>query len=449
MQPNLSLEIKMKPNVLLLLVLTLGISAATHAFASDETATPPEPGAQEDSGADAEKSEAAHIDWDVWCDFNKNVFPSFLLATATVQPPDDEEGGQDWVVLGDKDGRLGVVIQGAGGSTINVTLKKNAIMDESTFSGTIPKDAKEAVILPKVLYDYAALGKIRQPVPLNLVATVELDGQKPVQKAITVTVRSINDCLIARTLNEGEAETQGEAKGEDAPDHSETFDWMFAAYVNENHPGVEKLLKQALAAEIVELFDGYPAPSETDKGQAADHVIQQVFAIWNVLQRQGVKYSSIDTTQSEDPTLESQHVRFLDDVIDNAQANCIDGTVLFASVLRKIGIRPYLVLVPGHAFLAFSLDGSDENLVALETTMMGSTTLKTVDKKNEKLSDEIREKMKNETSWASFEEALDAGSQELDEAASHLKSKDAPGYRLISVAAARRLGIMPIAFKGP
>jgi hypothetical protein len=105
--------------------------------------------------------------------------------------------------------------------------------------------------------------------------------------------------------------------------------------------------------------------------------------------------------------------------------------------------------VPGHAFLAFSLDGSDENLVALETTMMGSTTLKTVDKKNEKLSDEIREKMKNETSWASFEEALDAGSQELDEAASHLKSKDAPGYRLISVAAARRLGIMPIAFKGP
>ena len=445
----------MKPNVFLLLVLTLGISTATRSLASEETSTPPEAGAQENGGADTEKGGDAHPDWDVWCDFNKNVFPSFLIATATVQPPDDEAGAEDQVVLGDKDGRLGIVIQGAGGSTINVTLKKNALMDESTFSGTIPKDAKVAFILPKVLYDYAALGKVRQPEPLNLVATVALDGEAPVQKAITVTVRSINDCLLGRELDEGEAGTPGEAEtpgeetGEDASKLYESFDWMFAAYVNENHPGVEKLLKQALAADVVEMFDGYPEPSETDRSKDADHVIQQVFAIWNVLQRQGVKYSSIDTTQSEDASLESQHVRFLDDVIDNAQANCIDGTVLFASVLRKIGIKPYLVLVPGHAFLAFSLDGGEENLLGLETTMMGSTTLKAVDKKNEHLSDEMREKMKNDTSWASFEDALDAGSQELEEAMSHMKGHDDPSYRLISVAEARKLGILPIAFKGP
>ena len=34
-------------------------------------------------------------------------------------------------------------------------------------------------------------------------------------------------------------------------------------------------------------------------------------------------------------------------------ANCIDGSVLIASVLQRIGLRSFLVLVPGHAFVGF------------------------------------------------------------------------------------------------
>ncbi|MFZ8431498.1 hypothetical protein ACO1MU_14375, partial [Staphylococcus aureus] len=69
----------------------------------------------------------------------------------------------------------------------------------------------------------------------------------------------------------------------------------------------------------------------------------------------------------------SQHVRFIDDSVRVRQANCIDGTVLFASILRKIGIDPLIVLVPGHAFLGFYLDGQRRQIAFLETTMMTST----------------------------------------------------------------------------
>ena len=35
------------------------------------------------------------------------------------------------------------------------------------------------------------------------------------------------------------------------------------------------------------------------------------------------------------------------------EANCINGTVLFASLLEGISMSPAIVLVPGHAFLAW------------------------------------------------------------------------------------------------
>jgi hypothetical protein len=395
------------------------------------------PGVQPARAAPEDKGEEPDTEWEVWCDFNNNVFPSFNIATATLQTPAEEPNEDELVVLGDPGGGLGVLVRGAEGATVTVTLKKNKLLDESTFTGKIPKGAEECLITPKALYDYEALHRVRQPMPLNLVATLQVDGKDLGQKVLTVTVRSLNDCVFGRVLDVGEAE--GEAEADAAT--PETFEWMFAAYVNENHPGVEKLLKQALEAEIVDSFDGY-------QSEDPEVVVQQVYAIWNVLQRQGVKYSNITTTHAEDQTLWSQHVRFLDEVMDGAQANCVDGTVLFASALRKIGISPYLAVVPGHMFLAFSLDGADEHLMGLETTMMGQGALKKVDK-NKKLSDEMREKMKNEESWATFEAAADTGTQALEEAAPHFDDEDDPDYLLISVAEARKMGIMPIAHTRP
>src|SRR6185503_5020189 len=72
-------------------------------------------------------------------------------------------------------------------------------------------------------------------------------------------------------------------------------------------------------------------------------------------------------------SVNSQHVRMIDESINNAQANCVDGSVLLASLLRKIGIEPMLVMVPGHCYLAFHLDEEGKEVAALETTLLGSS----------------------------------------------------------------------------
>ena len=49
----------------------------------------------------------------------------------------------------------------------------------------------------------------------------------------------------------------------------------------------------------------------------------------------------------------------------------MDGSVLFASILRQIGIDPILVLVPGHMFMGFYVDPDGKQADFLETTMIG------------------------------------------------------------------------------
>ena len=73
----------------------------------------------------------------------------------------------------------------------------------------------------------------------------------------------------------------------------------------------------------------------------------------------------------------SQYVRFFDEVLDNTQANCVDGTVFFSSILRKIGIEPILILIPGHMYLGY-YDVSGASYFLLETTKIGGLNLKEI-----------------------------------------------------------------------
>ena len=84
-----------------------------------------------------------------------------------------------------------------------------------------------------------------------------------------------------------------------------------------------------------------------------------------------VRYSSITATSVKAQTVASQHVRLIEESLNNSQANCVDGSVLLASALRKIGIEPFLVLVPGHCYVGFYVDEKKENMLAIETTMLG------------------------------------------------------------------------------
>jgi hypothetical protein len=172
-------------------------------------------------------------------------------------------------------------------------------------------------------------------------------------------------------------------------------------------------------------------------------VVAQVFAIWNALQRRGIKYSSITTT-TPSKYASSQSVRFLDESVQHSQANCVDGSVLMASILRKIGIDVYLVMVPGHCFIAFmNGEGDDAELIGLETTMLGQDNLKPL-KDLPKLPAKIKHKEHN-ASFKTFEAAVNSANESLEEHAEAFDEGDDPEVQMISIEEARQLGIMPLA----
>ncbi len=366
---------------------------------------------------------AEDIEWEPVVYPDNQLFPSLIIGTAVVKAPEDTFPSWGDNHLGDPQGVVGVWAEGIKpGSNVEVTIRGNEFMKEARFSGAA-KEGNALLVHPKISYNYNALAKVKQSVPLDITAELKVDGRSLGEKTVTVTLRTVNDCLFGVEEGEGDDATYSD------------FSWLFAAYVNEDHPWVDKTLKEALDTRLVSSFDGFQSGEP-------EQVLQQIFAIWSVMQRKGLRYSNITTTAAESESVYSQHVRLFDESVTAAQANCVDGSVLIAALLRKIGLDPQLVSVPGHMFLAVSLD--DDTIIGLETTMLGEADLEEVDEK--RLRSFLKfdpEAEKNEESWKTFEAAVDAGTEALRENEKKFGGDD-PDYQLIDLSAARSLGILPI-----
>jgi hypothetical protein len=350
------------------------------------------------------------------------LFPSYIISTATVknrapQPPN---------YFGDWHGQIGAAISATAENTlVKVTVRSTKLIKPSQQNGRLQERQKAYFIYPVLEYDYDLLYSAREPFPETV--TIQVDTYKDaadknparLSKKLVVQVRSINDCprLIKHK------------------DKKEDLGWMFGAYVNENHRVVEEILQDALKTSIVSSFNGYK------KDEA--NVVLQVFAIWNVLQQRGIKYSNITTPSAYSEKVLSQHVRFIGDSLNYQQANCVDGSVLFASVFRKITLNPFLVLVPGHCFVGVWLDRERTKPFYLETTMLGRTVTKELHFKEDSLLSPVNEvKEKHPTSFNTFVAAQASASKKHRECLTNSTTK--AKMQIIDIADCRKQGIQPL-----
>ena len=101
-------------------------------------------------------------------------------------------------------------------------------------------------------------------------------------------------------------------------------------------------------------------------------VEEQIAALYAACQEMRFEY--VSTPYASDPSL--QAVKYPSATLNDKNGNCIDLTVMFASALERLNMRPQIILVPGHAFLGCRKwsdpdeYNSDES-VYLETTMVG------------------------------------------------------------------------------
>jgi hypothetical protein len=383
---------------------------------------------------------ADEIQWTPEANMDHQLFPSLIIATATVRPvePDDEEAEKpDPYLLGERFGLVGVSIKApAANAKVKVSLKENEFMAASTWSGELAEADKDYFIAPKVNYKFERLRQATQQTPMNVSFEVEVDGESAGEKLETLQVRSINDCPFAVANSEETLDDENFIAGNAA------LGWMFAAYVNENHPLLDKILQEALETKIVSAF----------KVTTHEHeeTLRQVFALWSALQKRGLQYSSTTTTPGGSETVQSQFVRFVDQSLGNTQANCVDGSVLLASLLRKISIEPFLVTIPGHMYVGFYLGGGKSQFIGLETTVLGVADVADEKKPTDPaaltaLRDKLDAATKARRDWKTFAKAIETGTEDLTKNKEKFAGDDA-SYQWIDLVEARSQGIMPIPY---
>jgi hypothetical protein len=65
-----------------------------------------------------------------------------------------------------------------------------------------------------------------------------------------------------------------------------------------------------------------------------------------------------------------QRVRLPRETLEQRQANCVDGTLLFASLLEAASLNPAIVIVPQHVFVGWELSPRSNQWKYLDTVMI-------------------------------------------------------------------------------
>lgn len=290
---------------------------------------------------------------------DKHFIPSYHIATSSIEDEsikltpfkDKEFAGNpfSWVAVKvNKQNSIGT-------RKIKISIIENEFIKNSEEEFEIIKKG-DNYLLPQIAWDFKALKENKQLSPFVFqakVTTYDYVGKsKEVMLQETCQMVSVNFCpFYAKTVNE------------------ELFFWdMFAAYVNEDHPEVQRILDEVLKRK------------DPDTGEnigeifISDRIIPKniIVAIWEVLKESGIQYSNItDSSYAQKGDVRGQNMRLFGDVEDSTQANCADGSVFMASILRKIGYDVSLVLGPGHMWIMVDGKGIEFNELHIETTTLG------------------------------------------------------------------------------
>jgi hypothetical protein len=143
-----------------------------------------------------------------------------------------------------------------------------------------------------------------------------------------------------------------------------------AAWVTPRIPAVETLLRRAAERHPQRRLTGYQG-ARADARQTVRAQAQAIFTALKKDARQTYVNSPLSLGATAGQIM--QRVRLPSQTLGiPGSANCIDGTVLFASLLELAAIEPLIVVIPGHAFVGWRIWRGVDEYEFLETTMIGS-----------------------------------------------------------------------------
>lgn len=231
-------------------------------------------------------------------------------------------------------------------AVMTVVIDSTSICHTTKFQDVLERRGQRYTVYPTVKWKYDELYRIRRQGVVDLTFHCFINNEEVDVKNLRLNYRSANECLLSLTDSAGE---------------SYDFRWLFTAYVNEEHPYIDSIISEILTQGVTRRIVGYQS--------GRNEVITQVEAIWHYALNRGMCYASISTTSSPAKRANVQHIRFFEEVYKLRQANCIDACVFFASVMRKIGLKPVIFVTPTHAYLGYYTDRNRKKLELLEATV--------------------------------------------------------------------------------
>lgn len=268
----------------------------------------------------------------------QNVFyPSLVMGVASLQDP---------ATLSDTDAVFSVSVTApVSNAVLRIQIDSSNLNYVTIIQEVLPVKDVRYTFYPSVKWKYPNLYHTRQQGSADLTFTCYINDEEVDVKNIRLNYRSANECPLCIR---------------DANGRNHDYRWLFAAYVNEEHPYIDSIVSTITNQGVVSTITGYQKNAAT--------VEKQVEAIWYYALERGITYASISCTSN--PTESNvQHIRFFDEVFNSRQANCIDACVFFASIMRKIGLKPVIFVEPCHAYLGYYTDSRRKNIKLLEATI--------------------------------------------------------------------------------
>ncbi|MFN8464007.1 MAG: hypothetical protein U0X20_00590 [Caldilineaceae bacterium] len=210
-------------------------------------------------------------------------------------------------------------------------------------------EVKQIALLPTLYPDRArTLTELTRGM-LNVLAE-DLDTQKvEVHTAIPIW-------LLARNAATFEVDDPGGGKEPIVRD----FRHFLGAFVTPNHPRIQRFLRDAADRHPDHrLVGGLESPA----GQAE--------AIYTALQ-EDANITYVNSSLAFNPRAGAigQRVRLPHECLEERQANCLDGVLLFASLLEALSIETTIVLVPEHVMVGWRTGKEAEDWQYVETTLL-------------------------------------------------------------------------------
>ena len=363
------------PMILVCLGILIGQRLTRHERAPDQPSQGPVPQAPVARPSSPSLEEPPQIE--ASGQFANNLYPSLVLSLGAAYP--------DY-------GRYLTLRLSRLPSSPALQLKVESPLLREPLIVAVPSERSPVELSPALPWDYMALRRTSQDRPETFVVSLMEADRVLTQSSVACVVHSVNE-VVSRVVD---AQTGG----------WQDTSVCFAAIVNEDHPEIDALLKEAISRGAISSFTGYQG------GERA--LLAQLEAIWDTLAARGLHYVDLSVTSSVTPGIATQSVRFVEQSLRDEGANCVDASVLMASVLRRIGLRPVLLFKPGHCFVAVYDSAEGGQLIGIETTLIGS---------------------------GPFKAGLTVGATQVQATLPYLGSAD---YTLVDIAAARQQGVASI-----